>query len=1024
MILRRLLLVLPCSVFLAGLSRADSVPVGESSLIGTLDLSDAFTLGTGTRADLAAGAFPVGTSVPDALGVESTYGNGDRFWSDSRWSLDTDASVNNGTPPYPGGSGGGSATGMTQTGNAVDYGVEYDLREDYVVQFDAVQPLDRVNITTGNARDSIAGALNPNGLSVFIRADGSALPEVGLYNEILGEVNTGLDTGAVSLKTGQWHNYAVRFNLPAKALTVFVDEVNLGTVDLTTLSSDTVAAGAFAELLSEFTNDAVSVGGSGGTRFWSDNFQAGSFGMAATPGIRLGSPVTVRDTKNTPSPADDTWTVRVRITGRGPVSAAGWKVTPPAGAAGAATGAYGTVAEFSGIPVSVPEVSLTFTDAASAVLNALVTVPVPPVPEGTVRGVVVGASTLLSETDYADTFTIGEGASGTRLDTPYATGAYPIPDGSPLLAVESAFGNPARSWTTGVWSLNNNAIIADGTPVWPGDSGAGSASGITQTGNGIDFGIEYGLRTDFVVQVDAVQTPDRIDLTAGNVRDSIAGGSLPNGLSVFIRADGSSLPEVGIYNSVVGEIDAGMDTGRAGVTVGSWHNYAARFNLPDRTLTVFVDQVPLGTLDLAAFHDGAFAALISADSNKAVSVGAAGGNRVWTDNFQLGAPMGVPVGHSTLIAQPDYSDTFTIGAGNVDNVRNEVPYVIGAFPITDEAQLAVENHYNNPPQAWITGRWSLNNDSVIADGEPAWPGGIGGGSHSGITQTGNAVDYGIGYDLREDFVVQFDAVQTADRIDITAGNVPNDIASGASPNGLSVFFRVDGHTTLPEVGIYNQALGEVSANLDTGLAKLTLGKWHNYAVRFNLPAKALEIFVDEIKLGTVDLTTFGGPTAQNNGTVEPGAFAALISEFTNDAVSVGGSGGNRIWTDNFQVGAPDGAPPLTTDSDGDGMSDAAELIAGTDPHNATSVLRIASFTPKTDGSGGYEVRFPSVTGRFYKLYTSTDLKTWARVDALGTITGTGSEAVATISAGVVAGAPKRFFQIQAATTDDFAATVP
>ncbi|RYD34565.1 MAG: hypothetical protein EOP86_10665, partial [Verrucomicrobiaceae bacterium] len=562
MTLRRLLLFLPCTVLLSGHGRADSVPVGESSLIGKLDFSDSFTLGTGSRTNLAPGAYPVGSSAPEALAVENFYANSEPFWSDARWSISDDANVNNGTPPYPGGSGGGSATGMTQTGNAVDYGLEYDLGNDFVVQFDAVQPLDRADLTIGNTRDAIAGDLNPDGLSLFIRADGHELPEVGLYNALLGEINTGLDTGLAAVKTGQWHNYAARFNLAAKTITVYVDEVSLGTVDLATLGSETIPAGSFANLIMDASNDAVSVGGAGGTRLWTDNFQVGAFGVPAVAGIRLGTPVAVRDTKNTLDPADDTFSVSVRVTGRGPVSAAGWKVTPPAGGTGPSTGAYGTVAVFSGIPVSVPEVALTFTDAGTAALNAAVTVPTPPVPPPVTRGVAVGSSRLISILDYSDTFTIGDGAAGTRQGTAYTTGAYPIPAGSPLLNVEAAHGNPAQTWTTALWSLNNNAVIADGTPPWPGDSGTGSATGITQTGGGVDYGIEYGLRKDFVVQFDAVQTPDRIDLTMGNARDSIAGPANPNGISVFIRADGqTTLPEVGIYNASVGEVDAGMNTG-------------------------------------------------------------------------------------------------------------------------------------------------------------------------------------------------------------------------------------------------------------------------------------------------------------------------------------------------------------------------------------------------------------------------------------------------------------------------------
>src|SRR5204862_7374340 len=66
---------------------------------------------------------------------------------------------------------------------------------------------------------------------------------------------------------------------------------------------------------------------------------------------------------------------------------------------------------------------------------------------------------------------------------------------------------------------------------------------------------------------------------------------------------------------------------------------------------------------------------------------------------------------------------------------------------------------------------------------------------------------------------------------------------------------------------------------------------HNYAVLFDQDNKKVQLYVDEILKGTVDLTTFNG-----------GSYA----NFTNGAVGVGAglSGDNRTWTDNFQVGAP------------------------------------------------------------------------------------------------------------------------
>lgn len=76
-----------------------------------------------------------------------------------------------------------------------------------------------------------------------------------------------------------------------------------------------------------------------------------------------------------------------------------------------------------------------------------------------------------------------------------------------------------------------------------------------------------------------------------------------------------------------------------------FHNYAVRFRKAAGEVWSYADGRRLGIVDLATFADGAFADVPW--STAAVSVGATVelGDRVWTDNVQVGAPCpaGTPV---------------------------------------------------------------------------------------------------------------------------------------------------------------------------------------------------------------------------------------------------------------------------------------------------------------------------------------------------------------------------------------------
>ncbi|MGB8965440.1 MAG: hypothetical protein WCB99_07355, partial [Candidatus Cybelea sp.] len=79
--------------------------------------------------------------------------------------------------------------------------------KNYVVQFDAVQVPDRIDITSSDAKNGIAG--DGNSLSVFFRAANTTAPftQIALYNPIAGETTVGVASGIALYDT--WNNYAV-----------------------------------------------------------------------------------------------------------------------------------------------------------------------------------------------------------------------------------------------------------------------------------------------------------------------------------------------------------------------------------------------------------------------------------------------------------------------------------------------------------------------------------------------------------------------------------------------------------------------------------------------------------------------------------------------------------------------------------------------------------------------------------------------------------------------------------------------
>jgi hypothetical protein len=131
--------------------------------------------------------------------------------------------------------------------------------------------------------------------------------------------------------------------------------------------------------------------------------------------------------------------------------------------------------------------------------------------------------------------------------------------------------------------------------------------------------------------------------------------------------------------------------------------------------------------------------------------------------------------------------------------------------------------------------------------------------------------------------------------------------------------------------------------------------------------------------------------------VTPPAQTNTLGSSTNDLVFTGlytfpdanHNGISDLWEQQFLGAANPGYTGLG-DSDGDGASDLAEWLAGTDPGNAASVLKLS--LPEVLPNGTVHFTWPTVAGRSYRLEVSTNLTAWQPVTAPARSDGTPMEA--------------------------------
>ena len=230
---------------------------------------------------------------------------------------------------------------------------------------------------------------------------------------------------------------------------------------------------------------------------------------------------------------------------------------------------------------------------------------------------------------------------------------------------------------------------------------------------------------------------------------------------------------------------------------------------------------------------------------------------------------GVPVGQSGIIGDVMWSDTFTVGERCASGYHGST---------VSSTQTRVDAAYMVERAVGAT-QWRRTRDfsfNTPADAVAQYAGNSAGndGAATGFAQSGGGLLSFRGiFPSRVAF--QMDARTTSASVNIAT-------YSAELPDTATSFqIRFYG-TGAIKLAAYGGA--EIDTGLTTGISSLN-DRWHNYAVIFDRTAQCVEVFVDEVKRGTVDV-------------------AALGAAMKADDPCIGMACPKLIWYDNVQVGVP------------------------------------------------------------------------------------------------------------------------
>jgi hypothetical protein len=147
------------------------------------------------------------------------------------------------------------------------------------------------------------------------------------------------------------------------------------------------------------------------------------------------------------------------------------------------------------------------------------------------------------------------------------------------------------------------------------------------------------------------------------------------------------------------------------------------------------------------------------------------------------------------------------------------------------------------------------------------------------------------------------------------------------------------------------------------------------------------------------------PPAQTND-LASGAVVQFVGNYT--FIDANTNGISDLWEVTFFGGVSSNRTALT-DTDGDGMTDYAEFIAGTDPNNPPPPFRVSA---RQISTSSLRLQWSSSPGLQHRLHSSTNATSWAAYTDWMQSTG----AVAFFDVPIPTSGPKRLFRVETASS--------